>query len=142
MEDSSVLFSKRDALEKKIRAIEQKISDYEDAYDSLSYFKNAVENSGEDFQGVNNAKLKEVSSLKQISKNCKTAERYLNGSNKTLDGIGGKIVGVSFWGLRQMIEMKRRDYKNKITECEIQKGKYRSELYLVNCAISAIDALI
>lgn len=49
---------------------------------------------------------------------CRTARLYLEGSRRTREGLGAKIVGVAFTGLDMMIKIKLGEYRLKIRDCE------------------------
>ena len=97
---------------------EQKISQYERAYGSLQRFNGAVYAAQSDFHEVNTEKLGRASDISSISGKCRTAQLYQEGSQRTLNGFGSKIVGVAFTGLEVMIRLKLGEYRLKIQNCE------------------------
>ena len=112
------LIRQRAACEQEIAEQNQKIREYERAYESLRRFDGAVGTTQNNFQNINTVKLNRTSELSSITSKCRTAQLYLEGSQRTLNGFGAKIVGAAFIGLDVMIRMKLAEYRLKIQNCE------------------------
>ena len=135
MADIGALQNQKAGFENGINAVSQRIAGYEKAYESLRRFKGVVENSHGDFDAANSGKLRRIEDLNTVKKNCKSAELYLSGSKKTLNGIGGKIVGAAFGGLGFSIQLKLSEYRAKIAACEV-------EINMLTAAVRSVDEAI
>lgn len=87
------LIRRRAACEQEIAEKDRKIQEYERAYESLRRFDGAVDTAQSNFHNVNTVKLNRTSELSSITSRCRTAQLYLEGSQRTLNGFGAKIVG-------------------------------------------------
>lgn len=112
------LVRRRTICEQEIGEQNQKIREYEKAYESLRQFDGAVNTAQNNFQNVNTVKLNRTSDISSITAKCRTAQLYLEGSQRTLNGFGAKIVGAAFTGLDVMIRLKLAEYRLKIQNCE------------------------
>ena len=112
------LIRRRAACEQEIAEQDRKIQEYERVYESLRRFDGAVDTAQSNFHNVNTVKLNRTSELSSITSRCRTAQLYLEGSQRTLNGFGAKIVGAAFTGLDVMIRLKLAEYRLKIQNCE------------------------
>lgn len=133
------LVRRRTACEQEIREQRKKIEKYEDAYESLRNFRSSVNTSRRDFESINRTKLSRASDLSSMVQTCRTAERYLAGSQRTLDGIGGKVVGAAFIGLDVMIGVKLGEYRIKIQNCETRIASLRRTLSSIESMINTVQ---
>lgn len=82
------LIRRRAACEQEIAEQDRKIQEYERAYESLRRFDGAVDTAQSNFHNVNTVKLNRTSELSSITSRCRTAQLYLEGSQRTLNGFG------------------------------------------------------
>ena len=87
------LIRRRSVCEQEIADQNQKIRRYEKAYESLRQFRGEESRARDSFQRINSVKLSRASELYAVSSTCRTAQLYMEGSQRTMDGIGAKIVG-------------------------------------------------
>lgn len=137
MDDISLLDSQRDDCIHKLDALNKSIRKNEEALESLRAFKQVVENSQSDFNSANTAKYGKAEELNEIQKNCLSAEQYFVGTNKTLNGFGGKIIGVAFEGLGLVITLKCASYNAKILALETQANAVNSTINTIDVAKKA-----
>ena len=126
------LIRRRAACEQEIAEQERKIQEYERAYESL---RGAVDTAQSNFHNVNTVKLNRTSELSSITSRCRTAQLYLEGSQRTLNGFGAKIVGAAFTGLDVMIRLKLAEYRLKIQNCENRVSSLERSIDSINSMI-------
>ena len=124
------LIRRRAACEQEIAEQERKIQEYERAYESLRRFDGAVDTAQSNFHNVNTVKLNRTSELSSITSRCRTAQLYLEGSQRTLNGFGAKIVGAAFTGLLKLAE-----YRLKIQNCENRISSLERSIDSINSMI-------
>ena len=91
------LIKRRAACEQEIAEQERKIQEYERAYESLRRFDGAVDTAQSNFHNVNTVK-------------------HLEGSQRTLNGFGAKIVEAAFTGLDVITRLKLAGVQTEDTE--------------------------
>ena len=84
---------------------------------------------------INTVKLNRTSELSSITSRCRTAQLYLEGSQRTLNGFGAKIVGAAFTGLDVMIRLKLAEYRLKIQNCENRVSSLERSIDSINSMI-------
>lgn len=135
------LIRRRAACEQEIAEQERKIQEYERAYESLRRFDGAVDTAQSNFHNVNTVKLNRTSELSSITSRCRTAQLYLEGSQRTLNGFGAKIVGAAFTGLDVMIRLKLAEYRLKIQNCENRISSLERSIDSINSMIDTARIL-
>ena len=135
------LIRRRAACEQEIAEQDRKIQEYERAYESLRRFDGAVDTAQSNFHNVNTVKLNRTSELSSISSRCRTAQLYLEGSQRTLNGFGAKIVGAAFTGLDVMIRLKLAEYRLKIQNCENRISSLERSIDSINSMIDTARIL-
>lgn len=129
------LIRRRAACEQEIAEQNRKIQEFERAYESLRRFDGAVGTAQSNFHNVNTVKLNRTSELSSITSRCRTAQLYLEGSQRTLNGFGAKIVGAAFTGLDVMIRLKLAEYRLKIQNCENRISSFERSIDSINSMI-------
>ena len=135
------LIRRRAACEQEIAEQDRKIQEYERAYESLRRFDGAVDTAQSNFHNVNTVKLNRTSELSSITSRCRTAQLYLEGSQRTLNGFGAKIVGAAFTGLDVMIRLKLAEYRLKIQNCENRISSLERSIDSINSMIDTARIL-
>lgn len=133
------LVRRRAVCEQEITEQNRRMREYEKAYESLRQFDGAVNTAQNNFHSVNNVKLNRASELSAITVRCRTAKLYMEGSQRTLNGFGAKIVGAAFTGLDVMIRLKLAEYRMKIQNCESRIASLRRT---INSLSSRIDTAV
>ena len=82
-----------------------------------------------------------TSELSSITSRCRTAQLYLEGSQRTLNGFGAKIVGAAFTGLDVMIRLKLAEYRLKIQNCENRISSLERSIDSINSMIDTARIL-
>ena len=129
------LIRRRSACEQGITDQNQKIRRYEKAYESLRQFRGEESRARDSFQRINSVKLSRASELYAVSSTCRTAQLYMEGSQRTMDGIGAKIVGAAFTGLDLMVFLKLEEYKRKVRDCENRIAELQRSISMLNSMI-------
>lgn len=129
------LIRRRSVCEQEIADQNQKIRRYEKAYESLRQFRGEESRARDSFQRINSVKLSRASELYAVSSICRTAQLYMEGSQRTMDGIGAKIVGAAFTGLDLMVFLKLEEYKRKVRDCENRIAELQRSISMLNSMI-------
>ena len=129
------LIRRRAACEQEIAEQDRKIQEYERAYESLRRFDGAVDTAQSNFHNVNTVKLNRTPELSSIASRCRTAQLYLEGSQRTLNGFGAKIVRAAFTGLDVMIRLKLSEYRLEIQNCENRISSLKRSIDSINSMI-------
>lgn len=129
------LIRRRSVCEQEIADQNQKIRRYEKAYESLRQFRGEESRARDSFQRINSVKLSRASELYAVSSTCRTAQLYMEGSQRTMDGIGAKIVGAAFTGLDLMVFLKLEEYKRKVRDCENRIAELQRSISMLNSMI-------
>lgn len=119
-ENIQELKSQKSAATARMSWLERKLAEYEKAYDSLSRFKRMVQSSEERIQATNVGNIRSMQSLESVQLASCTAERYIDGTDSLLNGVGAKIVGVAINALQITINVKLAFYRAQIHSCETQ----------------------
>ncbi|WP_075718596.1 hypothetical protein [Roseburia sp. 499] len=119
----------------KIQELQSEIKKNEQNYESLRIFKGNVEKSYEEFNNVNNAKKSQLTDIEMVKKNSITAQRYYDGMNNILNGIGTKTVVGAYLGLLFMISGKMQSYMNNINCCETKIKSYNGTIAGLDIAL-------
>lgn len=133
------LIRQRSVCEQGITDQNQKIRRYEKAYESLRQFRGEECRAQDSFQRINSVKLSRASELYAVSSTCRTAQLYMEGSQRTMDGIGAKIVGAAFTGLDLMVFLKLEEYKRKVRDCENRIAELRRSISMLNSMIDDVE---
>lgn len=141
MDDLSVLKSQRNECCQELSKINTSIQKYERTLEALKRFKQDVEISEQHFESVNTTKISLVNGLGELTKNCLSAEMYLEGTDKTLNGFGSKIVGVAFDGLKLAIALKCVSYNAKILALDTQSRTVNARMNTIDTAIKTAQEI-
>ena len=114
--------------QENIQELEAEIRKHEQNYESLRMFKGTVEISQGEFNDITNQRKNILEELEVIEMHSITTQRYSNGMNHVLNGIGAKIVGGVYPALLFEISCKMQSYINSITDCEMEISRYRNTI--------------
>ena len=137
------LIRRRAACEQEIAEQDRKIQGIRKGRMSrCAGFDGAVDTAQSNFHNVNTVKLNRTSELSSITSRCRTAQLYLEGSQRTLNGFGAKIVGAAaFTGLDVMIRLKLAEYRLKIQNCENRISSLERSIDSINSMIDTARIL-
>lgn len=119
----------------QIQELQSEIKKNEQNYESLRIFKGNVEKSYEEFNNVNNAKKSQLTDIEMVKKNSIAAQRYCDGMNNILNGIGARTVVGAYSGLLFLISGKMQSYINNINRCEMEIKSYNGTIASLDIAL-------
>lgn len=133
---SSIRRQIRTQEEKKVR-LQKERADLVDAQDSLEQFQISLGRVQSNFGSSNSHMAAKLADLGTMSDRCVSAERYVEGMNNTLDGVGGRVVGVAFTGLGVMVRVRLLWYEGQIDLCDLKIREVEARIRQLRIALAA-----
>ncbi len=124
----STLQAQRQSYVRQTEEARDEIARYERSYESLSNFKTTVTQSQEEFQSIRTEKMKTLAQLEEVKKNCLTVQRYHSGMQEILSGSVSGGIGAVYAVMQLQIELKLKQYLQKIHSCERHIASYGREI--------------
>ncbi len=140
MSASDYLRSRYNACETRISELEARKKVIAEAKESLALYKSDVSGADGTFRSAIEGREKLLADLSNIV-NCRPAEKYQEGMNNTLSGIGSNVVLLVFKWMRLHVTIQDKAYDAELTQINAEIRLKRLRMEELQLEISAAEAL-
>lgn len=134
-----LLKARKHFLNGRISSYEDDVADVEKKLQSLREFRGKASTSHGDHMTNQSQRSSYVNRISTLSAKCKSAERFHSGFTSTLSSYGDGSVNTSFGKLDENIDMKIREYEDKIDNLNAKISSYASEIRSIDRDIRALE---